>query len=666
MAVLLVFASGSTVASAAPDSADPGLAPAAWTATYDGPQPYPDVNIQWDVPLTMSDGTVLKADVYRPADASRAAVADKTPVLINITPYGKLASMLVTTALSEPVLVPFAIELVNSINFTGTPIAGIDDLKRALSSGLLDSFGVDQQLVKSGYTYVVVDARGTGFSQGQWNVLRDREQQDTIEVLEWARTQPWSNGKLGMTGISYSGINQLQAAAQRPAGLEAIFPVVAGADIVRDVLAPGGGFGITFIAAWLASVNQQKLIPDVQSMLTGHFDWKWLGDRVSDPVTYVPQVLEALLLPSVDQMSPLTRDLITAGNSVRDAYSTPLDQIEIPTMAVAGWNDLFLNTGARMLDDLTGVPDDRKKLIIGDGYHFTVGSDMGGPGEPPRINTLQKAWFDKWLKGIDNGIDRYAPATIHSYGNGWVQSDDYPVGGQSYRRLYLNPAPSGTAAHAVRDGSLTTAPGDRRENWTISPGLSTICSRDAAQASVGVLSIFTGCAEDNRLAESNALSFTSSAVSEPTRISGRINVHLNTTTETPDGYFSVMVTDVAPDGTSTVVSSGQLVSTMRRYDPSKSVVAPNGDMIDPFYEIDISKPEPVVPGQPTVLEIGSHATDLVLRPGHRLRVDVFALNLLKGLPTGPSTSVAGFRPETVVLDPSAPSWVNVPSDRPIA
>ncbi len=656
------------IAGAAPAdaAARPGLAPAAWAAAYAGPQSYPGINAQWNVPITMSDGTVLMADVYRPADAANIAVADKNPAIINVTPYGKVFSMMVSTTLAAPHLLPTAVGIAHSFSLAGTPISGVDDFKAALSSGLLDAFsGVDQQLVKSGYTQIVVDARGTGFSQGVWQVLGEREQQDTLEVLDWAEHQPWSNGKLGMNGFSYSAIAQLQAAAQRPEGLDAIFPVSGGADIMRDVLSPGGGLGVTFLSAWLASVNSQKFVPNAESILTGTFDWKWLTDRISDPLVYIPQILQGIFLPDPAQMSPLTQQLLTDSSALRQSYESPLANITAPTMAVGGWNDLFTNTEWRTLEAMTSLPADQKKLIVGSGYHFTMGAGMGAPGSPPSIKVLQKAWFDKWLKGIDNGIDNYAPATVNSYGQGWVQEDSYPLAGLEYRRLYLSGQRSGTAPHAVQDGGLLGAADNSQTTWTVAPGLTTLCSRDAGQASVGFVAIFSGCTEDNRVAESNALSFTSPPVTAPTRISGPINVHLNTVTDATDGYFTVMVTDVAPDGKSTVVSSGQLTSSLRAIDPAKSRFAPNGDLIAPHYPLNLNARQPVTPGRPTMLDIGSQATDLLLQPGHRLRLDVFALNLPKSITWGPVTAETGLRPESVVLDPAAPSWVNVPSDRPL-
>lgn len=93
-----------------PTGPDGGAAGAAWAATQDGPQQYPNIHIQWDVPITMSDGTVLKGNVYRPADASGRPIDLPTPTVVNLTPYTKLVSNLADHAQSIPGLSDALIE----------------------------------------------------------------------------------------------------------------------------------------------------------------------------------------------------------------------------------------------------------------------------------------------------------------------------------------------------------------------------------------------------------------------------------------------------------------------------------------------------------------------------------------------------------------------------
>ncbi len=290
---------------------------------------------------------------------------------------------------------------------------------------------------------------------------------------------------------------------------------------------------------------------------------------------------------------------------------------------------------------------------------------MGVAGAPPRMDVLQRAWFDKWLKGIDNGIDRYSPAMLFQQGGSWVGSDQFPRAGMTYARQYFSADPSGTTGIVAYDGSLSSSPPTTASTLAVAPGLSTMCSRDGAQGTAGLLGIVDGCGKDSRVAEVAALTFTGRPVAEPTLISGPVNVHLNTVLDTTDGYWSATLNDVAPDGNSTILTSGQLTASLRKNDDSKSTKSANGDYTAPFPTLTLADRQAVVPGQPTTLDVGLVATDAVLQPGHRLRVDIYAANFPKGMMIPALLLEAQLKPQHLVLDPNAPSFVNVPSNRPI-
>ncbi|MGV9615497.1 CocE/NonD family hydrolase [Nocardia xishanensis] len=662
-AVLVPFlATGATAAPVA-TGPDGGAAGAAWAATQDSAQQYPNVHIEWDVPITMSDGTVLKGNVYRPADASGRPIDAPTPTIVNLTPYTKLVSNLADHAQSVPVLSDALLNLFRQIDFNGTPLSGVTDLTKAFGGGELRNFTVDRQLIKSGYSQVVVDVRGTGFSQGEWDMLRAREQQDTLEVIDWASRQPWSDGKVGMNGISYSGINQVQAAAQQPPALKAIFPVVPGSDLVNDVLAPGGGFGFNFIPLWLTAINSLKWAPDLQSIVNGQFDWQWLSDRAASPLTFMDVFLNAYTATRFQDADPRLLGLLSHNSPERADYVSDPTQIRVPTFVVGGWHDLFTYSESKIYNEIP-LPAGQKQLLMGNTYHVNSGNEYGKPGLPPRLDVLQRAWFDKWLKGIDNGIDGYGPVTLRQQGGGWVTQNGFgptAVGeaAAQHRRMYLSAEPSGTA-NSVYDGSLTGEPNADTARLTVAPGLTTLCSNDAAQGSAGVLSIIDGCAKDSRVAELNALTFTSAPVADTTTVSGPIAVRLNTVQDAADGYWTVTVNDVAPDGQSTVLTSGQLMASLRQVDEANSTRSANGDYTDPRPFTSLETRQPTVPGEATTLDITLSATEAILQPGHRLRVDVFAGNFPKGLPVLPMLLDTELKPQHVQLDPEHPSFVNIP------
>ncbi|MFI6046017.1 CocE/NonD family hydrolase [Nocardia sp. NPDC051321] len=650
------FLSPSAVAT--PVGPDGGATGAGWAAAEDGQQQYPNVFIEWDVPITMSDGTVLKGNVYHPADAAGQPIATPTPTIVNMTPYTKLGSMIADSMISIPWLSDAVMQVARDVDLSGTPFSGITDLTKALGGGLLRNFTVDRQLIKSGYTQVVVDVRGTGFSQGDWDLLREREQQDTVEVIDWTSHQSWSTGNIGMNGVSYSGLNQLQVAAKNPPALKAIFPVVPSRNPFRDLVAPGGAIGVTFMPAWLLAVNGAKLVPDLASVARGQFDMQWLKDRLADPFTFVDALLNVLVTPEIDQLDPKVQALLQADSPFRQSWETDPSRITVPTFVTGGWHDVFVNSQADVYRRIP-LPPGQKQLFVGDGYHISNGNESGRPGLPPRMDVLQRAWFDKWLKGIDNGIDQYGPVTVRQQGGGWITAPSFPQPGVDYRRMYLSAAPSGTAT-SVHDGSLFGAPSPAVDQLTVAPGLTGVCSRDMAQESAGATSIIDGCSKDARIQELGGLTFTSAPVAEPTSISGPIAVRLNTVHDATDGYWTVTVNDVAPDGQSSVLSSGQLVSSLRAIDEGRSTRLPNGDYTEPVPDLSLDTRQATVPGQPTALDISVPGIEAVLQPGHRLRVDVYAGNFPRGLPPMPLLVDSGLRPQHLLLDQNQPSFVNLP------
>ena len=168
---------------------------------------------------------------------------------------------------------------------------------------------------------------------------------------------------------------------------------------------------------WLTLVNTTKMVPNVASMLNGTFDWRWLADRISDPLTFYPQLFAALLTPDIPSVPPELRELLVNNSEPRQAWQDKAERIQTPTFIYGGWFDLFTNSEVRMYNKIP-LPPGQKQLIMGDGYHLTIGGGQTGrAGTPPRLDVLQKAWFDKWLKGKDNGIDSYGPVQLKQVGD---------------------------------------------------------------------------------------------------------------------------------------------------------------------------------------------------------------------------------------------------------
>src|SRR5947209_20603543 len=168
-----------------------------------------------NVPVRMGDGVVLYVDVVRPADGSGKALPGRYPVLLTQTPYNKNGAL---------------------------------------------SFE-DDYLVEHGYIQVIADVRGTGSSEGTWDSFGAREQRDGYELAEWTRTQPWSDGSIGLHGTSSGAINQFLTAEQDPPGVKAAFPIVPMSDAYRDVTFGGGETNTAFIPSWLGLVTALGMLP---------------------------------------------------------------------------------------------------------------------------------------------------------------------------------------------------------------------------------------------------------------------------------------------------------------------------------------------------------------------------------------------------------------------
>lgn len=623
-----------------------GDAAAAWAAIVREEPRYPRVSVAANVRIPMSDGTVLRAYVFRPADASGRAVEGAFPAVLNLTPYNKLLIKGIDTILETPVLGRAIRAFSSAFDLTGTRFDGITELTRVVAGGAADLLSVNRHLVRSGYVQMIVDVRGTGSSSGTWDVLGRREQLDSLEVIEWARRRQWCNGRIGMAGISYSAINALQAAAKQPAGLDAVFAVEGSVDIVREIFATGGATS-AFIPLWLAAVNGLKWAPAI-----GGIDpLAWLRDRARSPATNLLDLAKGF----VSGGDPRIYD-----NEYYDTIDAVIEDIAAPTFLYGCWHDIF---GGSAPDIYNRLPLERgyKQLLVGDGYHGNPGIGFGEPGFPPRLDVLERAWFDKWLRDVDNGIENYGPVTLRQQGGNWTAHGRFPAPQAQPRRLYLSAAASGTAPHAVADGSLTGLPTAESDVLTVRPSLRAVVSRDTTQVLAGVTAVLGGgFTYDNRFAEGGAVTFTTAPADSDTVLSGPMNLHVRVVCHAPEAMWAVMVCDVSPSGRSIVLSNGALLASRRAVDDERSLFAPNGDYTRPYHPLTEAALLPVPVGRPIDLDIDILTTEAVIASGHRLRVSVFATDTPRFIPILPDLVRTRLRRQDIDIDPDDPSYLVVP------
>lgn len=635
--------------------ADGGHRAVAWHESVYGRKPYPRVHIRRNITLTMSDGVRLRATVVRPANRLGQPSRTPFPVVLNMNPYNRALLDGFDHLLHGPVVGRAVRGAAGTMTHETGPLAGISRLTRTFDRGLFDVFGVNRNLVQSGYVQVLVDVRGTGASHGKWEILSRREQQDSVEAIEWAAKQPWCDGGVGMVGWSYSAINSLQAAALRPEALKAVFAVEGSEDVVRDIYITGG-MPSAFIPMWLAMVNSVKWLPNPATTLADVFTgdhYRWLRDRVKSPATEMPSLLWGFLT---------ARDHRIFDHPYFDERSPKIEDITAATFTVGAWHDLFGRSATRVYDQLQMEPG-RKQMLVADGYHLDPGCDHGGEHHPPQLDVLERAWFDRWLKGVHNGVEEYGPVTLEQQGGGWSCGPSFPRVGVRTQRLFLTEDSSGTAPHTRHDGGLRTVPAARRRSLRIRPDLRGALSRDTAQVFAGLpIALGRTFSHDAAYQEQGALSFTSAAVTRPTQVSGQMNLRLNVSTTAHEGIWAVTVNDVAPDGTSTVLTNGALTASNRALDTARSTYDDDGSLIDAVHFLSRERRLPVPADEPVRIDVDLVPTDAVLQPGHRLRVDVYAASLPRYLTIVPDLIKARGRRQQLVLDPNKPSYLTFLSD----
>lgn len=578
------------------------------------PVEYPKTVTTHDIPIRMSDGTILRADLVQPADANGIAIAKKFPVIVTITAYNKNVG-------------------------TSVPALG----------------GGSDYLVQRGYIQLTVDARGTGSSAGQWCSFCLRENRDGTEVMNWAHSQSWSNGNTGMRGASYLGISQIFAAAGHPAGLKAIFPQVPAYDVYRDVVASGGQVDAGFMPFWLGLVTATGIVPPTtpSSDSLGNYV-KALTDHAQGAANFTgPMLLKALfgLDSSYDSSFYQQR-----------SPGSVISKVDVPTFIVGGEYDIFQRGEPMLFDNLNrrGVPT---KIIIGPWNHLQASAGTGletaGYGN---LNELQLRWFDHYVKGVaDPTLNSIANFSYYEIGSGkWQRSPDYLGANRQAIRYNL----SGTSQTAGASGVLTSAAPTAGKSDVYPIPVAGLCTRSTDQWTAGLsteLPFPNPCFSNNAWNDKSGVVFSTPALTKAFRFQGPINAHLNVSSTTGDGLLSVAVEDEAPDGTVTRITGGWQVISLSALDASKSRYL-NGQLIQPYHPFTKASRQALAKGQIAPVDVEIFPTGAVILPGHKLRIAVQSFDtphLISPLP-----SLAGQLGVISIFSGAAhPSWVTLPGVR---
>lgn len=510
-----------------------------------------DMTIEWDVPITVGDGNVLRADVFRPT-----APGDY-PVILTYGPYGKGKPFQAYQAESYRAMVAMHPDITEGTSEAYQVFELVDP----------------EKWVPDGYALVRVDSRGAGRSPGFLDPLSEREIRDMYECIEWAGTQPWSNGKVGLNGISYFAMNAWQVATLQPPHLAALIVWEGAADWYRDINYHGGIYTI-FERFWYGAIAggaQHGLGERAgRNPLTGQLV---CGDETLDPEQLAANRVD---LVAVDRSHPLIDDY-------HRARTRDLSLITAPLLSAGNWGGLGLHLrGNTRGFELAG--SEEKWLAMHDETHFSLFYAEYGLD-------LQKRFLGHFLKGEDTGWDKQPRVhlrTRHPDGRvGEHASSDWPLPETQWTKLYLD------AVDAV-DGSMRTTP-------------------DAGRASAS----YTG--KEGRTGFAYVLP-------EGLDLAGPVAARLYIESSTPDADLFLVLRAFRPDGTEVTflgandphvpISQGWLRASHRALDAEQS---------RPFLPVHPhDRVEPLEPGTVYEVDVEILPTSLNLPAGYTLALDVQA------------------------------------------
>ena len=500
-----------------------------------------------NVAVPMRDGVVLRANVFRPDQGG------PYPVLVMRTPYGKRNG------------------------------------------------GVDRY-VKAGYIVVSQDARGRYASDGKWRSFvrfETDDAKDGYDTVEWAAKLPGSNGKVGTFGASYNAFLQWRLAPLRPPSLVAMaaFSIPAR---YTDLEGPGTIRTGRRMHWWVVSMSPDMRAKAGRPVINSRKLWnegdseKWLN-----------------FLPYLDLPREAFEDETEAvhywlNNPHTDPWKLHEDvkEITVPNFDIIGWYD---HCNGDMLLNKTMVNEAKSEIarkgsrtIIGPWAHVgrgkrRYGNIDFGPNAKMDAVALEIRWFDYWLKGKQNGIDKTAPYRIFVMGdNKWRDEQYWPLIRTVDKVFYLSS--KGKANTPAGDGKLVT-----EKSYDIGNNKFTYDPKDPVPSLHGS-ALFQIPTDQKPLAKrKDILVYQTDILKERIEVTGNPVVELYAASTAPDTDFFVRLIDVAPDGIERDVSMG---------------------MVRARYREGLDKPSLITPGETYKYTIRMNPTSNAFLPGHRMRLDI--------------------------------------------
>ena len=566
-------------------------------------------SVETNVVVPMRDGTKLYADVYRPAGGG------SVPALLHRLPYGKHTPRYRALYL-DPV--------------------------RALNRG---------------YAVVIQDTRGRHMSEGDFYPYRN-EPEDGFDTVEWCAAQPWCDGNVGMFGISYHGATQWLAAGEAPPALKAIIPGVTSDDYYDSWTYLGGTFQLFWISGWASSFalsdTGNRWPSDALSTLR-----EWSRDPHAKsrhlPLRDMPAV-RGVADYYYDWLAHPTYDDYWKSFAPRERFHNT----KVPALNLAGWFDGFLRGSIRCYEGMrenggSELARTQQHLLIGPWLHGPLPPaysgqgffGSGAAGDAIDLHGIELAWFDRWLKDEDNGVDSDPSTYIFVMGeNAWRGEEAWPPPDARTASYFLR---SGGKANTLNgDGGLSLDPpaaGEPADSYLYNP-LDPAPTMGGAHLA-GVPSVFEVGVQDQRPVEARAdvLVYTSEPLERDTEVTGHVALSLWAVTSAPDTDWTAKLVDVHPDGLAANVCDGILKAR---------------------YRDSLEEATPIEPDRAYRYRIDVGPTSMLFKKGHTIRLEVsssnfpaYARNLNTG---GPHDEESEPRPavQTVLHDADHQSVLELP------
>ncbi|HVY10786.1 MAG TPA: CocE/NonD family hydrolase [Mycobacteriales bacterium] len=521
--------------------------------------------------IRMDDGVQLGATITFPSHTGTSRAPGRFPVVLDLTPYGR------------------------------TGLCGCDSAA---------------DFAKSGLALAVVDVRGTGGSGGNLNdnYFSPRQARDGKEVVQFLGRQPWSTGKVGMSGGSYLGIMQYLVAERQPSHLAAIAPNEALSDLYNDAAYPGGILSLSFDTQYLAVQGGPGLVTPNTS----------------------PQMLPGTIGAKLSQATGRSIALDYLANTTDNRFYrdrspiTHVSRIKVPVYVLDGWRDAFEAGNLRMYEAL----EKRKAptfVHIDPCTHKGCGGELApttNPPDPDNVEALEIQFFQRYLMGLP--VPK--PPRVRVY----VQQRNRYVNGSAW------PLPTTHFVTESLDASTISTKHDRAalRRYLANPTAGLSMALDEQ----GTVAISPYLPLDQRLEENQGLTWRTPVLAHPMTLNGPTAVHLVAASTARDTDWFVKLSDVTPDGSEHIVAEGQLRASMR-------ALAKGSTRIEPLQSL--RRPRAISPGKFLRYEIAIAPTAYRFGAGHRLQLRLTSYNLPNALPATFQLDLND--PSSVVLSPLLPA-----------